>query len=95
MYDFRKLKHVLHKIDAKHRIRLGLIKRLHAVADYGGCDLKAVYFEVRCVIGTVMRSCVGRLEDARVTGLVRLAVVLHEALALGPREAAGAAVAVE
>jgi hypothetical protein len=94
MYDFRKLKHVLHKLDAKHRVRLGLIRRLHAVVDYGGCDLKAVYFEVRCVIIELQQEYAGRLKGARVTDLVRLALVLQEALALGPREAAGPAMAV-
>jgi hypothetical protein len=93
LYDFQKLKHVMQKLDAVHRTRVKLIKRLHAVADYGGCDMKSVYFEVRCMIGEMVHSAAAQgrpLEDCRVTGLVRLAAVLQDALTLGPAEPAGA-----
>lgn len=94
LYDFQKLKHVMQKLDAVHRTRVKLIKRLHAVADYGGCDMKSVYFETRCMIGEMMHNAAAQgrpLEECRITGLVRLAVVLQEALDLGPKEEAGAA----
>lgn len=94
LYDFQKLKHVMQKLDAVHRTRVKLIKRLHAVADYGGCDMKSVYFETRCMIGEMMHNAAAQgrpLEECRITGLVRLALVLQEALELGPKEEAGAA----
>jgi hypothetical protein len=84
LYVFCKLKHVLHKLDVAHRIRVRLVKRLHAVVDYGGCDLKSVYLEVRCIISDFLHGPTVGLEGARVTGLVRLALAMQEALLLGP-----------
>lgn len=85
LYIFCKLKHVLHKLDVAHKMRVRLVKRLHAVVDYGSCDLKSVYFEVRCIINEVLLASVaGGFKCVRMTGLVRLALALQEALALGP-----------
>lgn len=94
LFDFPKLKFAVQKLDAVHTLRLRLIKRLHAVADYGDSELRSVYFEVRCVIGELLHSAHWhRLEDRRVTGFVRLALALQEALSLGPAAAAAATAA--
>lgn len=96
LFDFSILKHVMQKLDAVHRTRVKLIKRLHAVADYGGCDAKSVYFEVRCMIGEMMHNAAAQgrpLHECRITGLVRLAIVLQHALEQGPKEGAVAAAA--
>lgn len=86
LFDFGKLKYVIHKLDASHRPRVRLVVRMHAVADYGGCDLKLFYFEVRCVISELGEKAGSRsLQGVRVLGLVRLALALQEALTLGPR----------
>lgn len=85
LYIFCKLKHVLHKLDVAHKMRVRLVKRLHAVVDFGSCDLKSVYFEVRCIINEVLLASVaGGSKGVRMTGLARLALALQEALALGP-----------
>lgn len=85
LYEFPKLKYMVHKLNAVHKIRVRLIKRLHAVADFGGGELKSVYFEVRCIITEMMRTAdAHRLQSARITDLVRLALALQEALVQGP-----------
>lgn len=85
---------MVQKLDAVHKTRVKLIKRIHAVADHGGCDLKSVYREVRGLIGEMLHDSamqIRSLEECRVTGLVRMALMLQEALILGPRPQAQAA----
>lgn len=85
LYDFRRLKHAVHSLDTVTKMRKRLVKRLHAVVDFGGGELKSVYFEVRCAISEVMQSAdAQRLNGAHLRGLVRLALDLQEALWLGP-----------
>jgi hypothetical protein len=77
------------KLDAVHKSRVKLIKRIHAVADHGGCDLKGVYREVRSLIGEMLHdssTMIKSLEQSRVTGVVRLALMLQEALEQGPAD---------
>lgn len=86
MYDFSKLKRVVQKLDAVHKHRVKLIKRIHGVAEYGQCDLKLVYQEVRSMIGEVLRESAmytKSIEGSGVGGLVRLALLLQEALLQG------------
>jgi hypothetical protein len=88
LYDFAKLKRMVQKLDAVHKTRVKLIKRLHAVADYGGRDLGSVYREVRCLIGELLHDAalqIKSFEDCRVAGLVRFALTLQDALRLGPK----------
>jgi hypothetical protein len=82
------------KLDAVHKTRVKLIKRIHAVADHGECDLKGVYREVRGLIGEMLHDSammIKSLEQSRVTGLVRLGLMLQEALKQGPKEGPAAA----
>jgi hypothetical protein len=88
--------HPLHtqKLDAVHKTRVKLIKRIHAVADHGECDLKGVYREVRALIGEMLHDSammIKSLEQSRVTGLVRLGLMLQDALKQGPKDGAAAA----
>jgi hypothetical protein len=86
MYDFSKLKRVVQKLDAVHKYRVKLIKRIHGVAEYGQCDLKLVYQEVRSLIGEVLRESAihtKSMDGSGVGGLVRLALLLQEALLQG------------
>jgi hypothetical protein len=79
---------MVQKLDAVHKTRVKLIKRLHAVADYGGCDLGSVYREVRCLIGELLHDAamhIKSFEECRVAGLVRFALTLQDALRLGPK----------
>jgi hypothetical protein len=85
---------MVQKLDAVHKTRVKLIKRIHAVADRGGCDLKSVYREVRGLVGELLHDSamqIRSLEECRVTGLVRMALMLQEALVLGPKLQAQAA----
>jgi hypothetical protein len=78
------------KLDAVHKYRIKLIKRIHALAAYGGCDLKGGYREVRSLIGEMLHDSsmkIKSLEQSRVTGVVRLALMLQEALNKGPAAA--------
>lgn len=84
LYDFGKCKYVVHKLDVAHRTRLRLVVRMHAVADYGTCDLQSVYFEVRCTIEDLLEAIMQGMQGVRVLGLVRFALALQEALKLGP-----------
>jgi hypothetical protein len=75
------------KLDAVHKSRIKLIKRIHAVAEHGECDLKGVYRELRGLIGEMLRDSswmIKSLEQSRVTGVVRLALMMQEALKEGP-----------
>lgn len=93
MYNFQKLKRTMQKLDAVHKNRVRLIKRIHAVADHGHGELKSVYREVRCLIGELLHDAatqIKSLEECRMTGLVRLALMLQEALLLGPKLPEGA-----
>jgi hypothetical protein len=93
-YNFQKLKRMVQKLDAVHKTRVKLIKRIHAVADHGECDLKSVYREVRCMIGELLHDSamqIKSMDECRATGLVRLALMLQEALELGPKEASAPA----
>lgn len=86
MYDFSKLKRVVQKLDAVHKYRVKLIKRIHGVAEYGQSDLKLVYQEVRSLIGEVLRESAihtKSIDGSGVGGLVRLALLLQEALQQG------------
>lgn len=85
LYAFRKLKHVVHRLDAAHRTRLRLVVRMHAAADYGGCDLGSVYLEVRCTIDDLLEASARRYTRCSCAKFgVRLALALQEALQLGP-----------
>jgi hypothetical protein len=86
MYDFSKLKRVVQKLEAVHKYRVKLIRRIHGVAEYGHCDLKLVYQEVRSLIGEVLRESAihtKSIDGSGVGGLVRLALLLQEALLQG------------
>jgi hypothetical protein len=88
MYDFSKLKRVAQKLEAVHKNRVKLIKRIHGVAQWGHCDLKLVYQEVRGLIGEVLQESAMHtrsIEGSGVGGLVRLALLLQEALVEGRR----------
>jgi hypothetical protein len=89
LYNFQKLKRVVQKLDAVHKNRVKLIKRIHGVADPGHCDLKDVYREVRSLIGELLHEGSMRLrslQETGVAGLVRLALLLQDALTVGPME---------
>lgn len=88
LFDFRKLKYVIHQLDSKQQVRVQLIKRLHAVVDYGGSELRHMYFEVRCIVSEMLHRASGRI-----VGLVRLALALQEALSTGRVSEPAAAVA--
>lgn len=80
---------MVQKLDAVHKTRVKLIKRIHAVADHGKCDLKSIYREVRGLIGEMLHDSamkIKSMDECRVTGLVRLTLMLQEALELGPKE---------
>jgi hypothetical protein len=86
MYDFSKLKRVVQRLDAVHKYRGKLLKRIYCVADYGHSNLKLVYQEVRSLIGEVLREAAihtKSIEGSGVGGLVRLALLLQEALLQG------------
>lgn len=86
LFDFQRLKYVIHKLDASQRPRVRLVVRMHAVADYWGCNFKLFYFGVRCVISDLCEKAGSHgLQGVRVLGLVRLALTLQEALRLGPK----------
>ena len=70
-----------------HKSRVKLIKRIHVMADHGGCDLKGVYRELRGLIGEMLHNSsmmIKSLEQSRVTGVVRMALMMQEALKEGP-----------
>jgi hypothetical protein len=80
------------KLDAVHKTRVYLIKRIHMVAEHGGCQLKGVYREVRTLIGEMLHESsfmIKSMEECRVLGIVRLALMLQDALTLGPRRGGG------
>jgi hypothetical protein len=69
-----------------------LIKRIHMVAEHGGCQLKGVYREVRTLIGEMLHESslmIKSMEECRVLGIVHLALMLQDALAMGPRRGGG------
>jgi hypothetical protein len=75
------------KLDAVHKSRVKLIKRIHVVADRGGCDLKGVYRELRGLIGEMLHDSslmIKSLDQTRVTGVVRMALMMQDALKEGP-----------
>lgn len=61
-----------------------VVMRMHAVADYGGCNLGSVYLEVRCAIDDLLEASLRGTPGVRVLSVVRLALALQEALRLGP-----------
>lgn len=75
-----------------HKVRVYLIKRIHMVANQGGCQLEGVYREVRSLIGEMLRESslmIKSMEECRMLGVVHLALMLQDALALGPRKGGG------